>query len=92
MSSFGMVCPFVGRRAPDRVVCSGLLASKIRAASQTREPDCARSASFGTLALYDARPVSPEDLSLLTEGPYPLWPDSCSQAWCSCRSHHGRTG
>ena len=39
VSSFSVVCPFVGRRAPDRVACSGLLASKIRAASQTRVPD-----------------------------------------------------
>ena len=34
MSSFGMVCPFVGSDAPDRPVRSGLLPSKIRVGHQ----------------------------------------------------------
>lgn len=39
MSSLDMVCPLVGRRAPGRVVCSGLLATKKRAASQACVPN-----------------------------------------------------
>lgn len=39
MSLFDMVCPLVGRRAPDGPVRSGLLAVKIRASPQFRVPD-----------------------------------------------------